>query len=145
MYVFNVFFFFLLCLVTILGIVHSVESIVLIALTLSLSSSSSSSSSSLFLSLSLFSSFSLASNLLFSKKVAYYLVMKAEGKKITNHPVVKHLVELRIYMEKMAPLENKLKYQIDKLLRVATNASDQAGSSEAGSATSTEIETGQKF
>ena len=72
--------------------------------------------------------------------------MKAEGKKITNHPVVKHLVELRIYMEKMAPLENKLKYQIDKLLRVATNsASDQAGSSEAGSATSTEIETGQKF
>ena len=144
MYVFNVFFFFLLCLITILGIVHSVESIVLIALTLSLSSSSS-SSSSLFLSLSLFSSFSLASNLLFSKKVAYYLVMKAEGKKITNHPVVKHLVELRIYMEKMAPLENKLKYQIDKLLRVATNASDQAGSSEAGSATSTEIETGQKF
>ena len=52
--------------------------------------------------------------------VCYYLVMKAEGKSIAQHPVVQHLVEMRVYMEKMNPLENKLKYQIDKLLRTAS-------------------------
>ena len=53
--------------------------------------------------------------------VCYYLVMKAEGRSISQHPVIQHLVEMRVYMEKMNPLENKLKYQIDKLLRTATN------------------------
>ena len=54
--------------------------------------------------------------------VCYYLVMKADGRSINRHPVVKHLVELRVYMEKMNPLEDKLKYQIDKLLRIATSS-----------------------
>ena len=48
--------------------------------------------------------------------------MKADGRSINRHPVVKHLVELRVYMEKMNPLEDKLKYQIDKLLRIATSS-----------------------
>ena len=62
--------------------------------------------------------------------VCYYLVMKAEGKSIAQHPVVQHLVEMRVYMEKMNPLENKLKYQIDKLLRTASKG-EAAGEDDA--------------
>ena len=62
--------------------------------------------------------------------VCYYLVMKAEGKSIAQHPVVQHLVEMRVYMEKMNPLENKLKYQIDKLLRTASKG-EEAGEDDA--------------
>ena len=43
--------------------------------------------------------------------------------KVSQAEVVKKLVELRVYMEKgVRPLENKLKYQIDKVLRAADNA-----------------------
>jgi U3 small nucleolar ribonucleoprotein protein LCP5 len=43
--------------------------------------------------------------------------MKLNGQSIQNHPVVEHLIELRIVLEKLKPLEQKLKYQIDKLIR----------------------------
>ena len=40
-----------------------------------------------------------------------------------DHPVVSHLVKLRVTMEKLRPLDAKLKYQIDKLLKLAASAS----------------------
>ncbi|KAH8804647.1 hypothetical protein F5884DRAFT_420113 [Xylogone sp. PMI_703] len=44
-----------------------------------------------------------------------------------NDQVVKKLVELRIYIEKgVRPLENRLKYQIDKVLRAADDAARAA-------------------
>ena len=49
--------------------------------------------------------------------VAFYLLLKAEGRAVKNHPVIEQLVELRTLMEKMRPLDAKLKYQMDKLLR----------------------------
>ena len=36
-----------------------------------------------------------------------------------DHPVVLRLVEIRTYIEKLRPIDKKLKYQIDKLLKMA--------------------------
>ena len=39
-----------------------------------------------------------------------------QGKPVKDHPVIKRLVELRVYIQKLAPLEKKLKYNIERLL-----------------------------
>ena len=49
--------------------------------------------------------------------LSFYMVLKAGGKAVKDHPVVDELIRLRKVMEKMRPLERKLKYQIDKLLK----------------------------
>lgn len=48
--------------------------------------------------------------------VTFYLLLKAEGRKVEGHPVVDHLVEIRVYLEKMWPLEEKLQYSLNRLL-----------------------------
>ena len=50
-----------------------------------------------------------------------------------DHPVVSHLVKLRVTMEKLRPLDAKLKYQIDKLLKLAASASKAIASNGYGS------------
>ena len=55
--------------------------------------------------------------------LGFYLVLKASGRSVKDHPVVSHLVKLRVTMEKLRPLDAKLKYQIDKLLKLAASAS----------------------
>ncbi|CAG8554399.1 12254_t:CDS:10 [Racocetra fulgida] len=42
---------------------------------------------------------------------------RLDGKSISDHPVISNLVELRVVLEKIKPVEQKLKYQIDKLIR----------------------------
>ncbi|GAA5990721.1 hypothetical protein JCM10908_003206 [Rhodotorula pacifica] len=44
--------------------------------------------------------------------------------------VVTHLVKLRVVLEKIAPLEQKLKYQIEKLVRKADQFDDQGAQNE---------------
>ena len=51
--------------------------------------------------------------------ISFYLLLKASGGKVKDHPVIGQLVELRTVMEKIKPLEQKLQYQIDKLVRTA--------------------------
>lgn len=48
--------------------------------------------------------------------LSYYIYKKANGEQIECDPVVERLIELRIVMEKIKPIEEKLKYQINKLL-----------------------------
>ena len=48
--------------------------------------------------------------------VSFYLLLKAEGKPVANHPVIDRLVELRVYIEKLWPLEQKLQYSLNKLI-----------------------------
>ena len=48
----------------------------------------------------------------------FYLLLKSEGKSVKCHPVMKQLLTLRYAMEKMRPLDGRLKYQIDRLLSV---------------------------
>ncbi|KAI7907191.1 Sas10/Utp3/C1D family-domain-containing protein [Cokeromyces recurvatus] len=52
-------------------------------------------------------------------QLAYFVQLKISGKQIENHPVIESLVELRVILDKMKPIETKLKYQIDKLVRAA--------------------------
>ncbi|RIA85714.1 Sas10/Utp3/C1D family-domain-containing protein [Glomus cerebriforme] len=49
--------------------------------------------------------------------LTFIIYMKLNGQSIQNHPVIENLIELRIVLEKLKPLEQKLKYQIDKLIR----------------------------
>lgn len=52
--------------------------------------------------------------------VCFYLMLKAEGKSVRNHPVIEVLVRLRNYMERIRPIDAKIKYQIDKLLKAGS-------------------------
>ncbi|CAG8647054.1 5380_t:CDS:2, partial [Dentiscutata erythropus] len=52
--------------------------------------------------------------------LAFLILLKLDGKSISDHSVISNLVELRIILEKIKPVEQKLKYQIDKLIRAAT-------------------------
>mmetsp|Transcript_21909 Transcript_21909/g.59989 ORF Transcript_21909/g.59989 Transcript_21909/m.59989 type:complete len:720 (-) Transcript_21909:99-2258(-) len=59
--------------------------------------------------------------------VAFYLVLKAEGKSVRSHPVIEQLVELRTLMDKMRPLDAKLRYQMDKLLKAPAQGEEATG------------------
>merc|ERR1719510_30316 len=49
------------------------------------------------------------------------LLMKSHGKNIEGAKTIERIVENRTVLEKMKPIEKKLKYQIDKYIKVAEN------------------------
>ncbi|KAF9090507.1 hypothetical protein BGX23_005942 [Mortierella sp. AD031] len=51
--------------------------------------------------------------------LAFVMYRKLDGQSIQDHPAVTALIEQRTILEKMKPVEQKLKYQIDKLVRAA--------------------------
>ena len=51
--------------------------------------------------------------------IVFYLLLKAEGRPVRDHPVIARLLELRAYLEKIRPIDKKLQYQMEKLLMVA--------------------------
>ena len=51
--------------------------------------------------------------------LAFYLLMKVEGKNVENHPVVFKLAHIKTLFEKLKPLDKKLQYQIDKMIRLS--------------------------
>jgi len=63
--------------------------------------------------------------------LAFYLMLKAEGAPIAGHPVIEKLVEARTYMEKLRPLDAKLKYQMDKLLKTTPAGGEDAAAADA--------------
>ena len=60
---------------------------------------------------------------LFSLKISSKSLVQSEP----ASRVVAHLVKLRVVLEKVAPLELKLKYQVEKLVRKADQFDDQGG------------------
>lgn len=58
--------------------------------------------------------------------ICFYLLLKTEGRSVKNHPVIEQLVRVRLLLEKMRPLDQRLKYQIDKLLKMATLGENSA-------------------
>jgi hypothetical protein len=50
----------------------------------------------------------------------YYMSFKSKGESVKEKPVMNRLLELRLLMEKMRPLDGKLKYQIDRLIKYST-------------------------
>lgn len=51
--------------------------------------------------------------------LSYIMLKKSFGKSIKDDPAIKRLTEIRTVMEKMRPIEQKLRYQIDKSIKVA--------------------------
>ncbi len=51
------------------------------------------------------------------------MLHKADGKEISEDVSVDRLVEIRTVLEKIRPLEHKLAYQIDKLIKTANTGS----------------------
>ncbi|PWA02833.1 hypothetical protein BB558_001016 [Smittium angustum] len=51
--------------------------------------------------------------------LGFVALLKLNKKSIENHSVLERLVENRIVLEKIRPIEQKMRYQIDKLVRTA--------------------------
>ena len=60
--------------------------------------------------------------------IMFYLLLKLEGKQVKGHPVLSRLVELRVYFEKINPLQAKLQYSLNRLLSGATAEKANASS-----------------
>ncbi|KAJ1736639.1 hypothetical protein H4S06_006032 [Coemansia sp. BCRC 34490] len=58
--------------------------------------------------------------------LAYITFLKLHGKQIKDHPAIMNLIEDRTVLERMRPLEQRLKYQIDKMLRNTIIATDES-------------------
>ncbi|XP_011297961.1 neuroguidin isoform X2 [Fopius arisanus] len=60
--------------------------------------------------------------------LTYVVLRKCSGEKIEGDPSIDRLVEIRTVLEKIRPIDHKLKYQIDKLVKTAvtgtTSSSD---------------------
>lgn len=51
--------------------------------------------------------------------ILFYIYLKAQGKSVKNHPVMKQLLKLRYAIEKMRSLDSKLQHQIDRLVQLS--------------------------
>lgn len=67
---------------------------------------------------------------LYCLHIAFYMLIKVEGRRVKDHPVVEKLVELRLYIQKLAPLEKKLQYTINKLLSLANISVEEVDKAE---------------
>ncbi|XP_049870275.1 neuroguidin [Pectinophora gossypiella] len=51
--------------------------------------------------------------------LTYIVLRKCSGEKIESDPSIDRLIEIRTVLEKIRPMDSKLKYQIDKLVKTA--------------------------
>ncbi|KAG0617768.1 hypothetical protein M758_4G013400 [Ceratodon purpureus] len=68
--------------------------------------------------------------LLFSycETLVFYILCRAEGRNIKDHPLWLRLAEIKFILEKIRPIDKKLEYQIEKLLRAGqSTAADATG------------------
>ena len=63
----------------------------------------------------------------YSIDVCYYLLIKAEGGRVANQPVVDELLLLQGVMERMRPLDAKLKTSVDRLIELVSRDSSVPG------------------
>ena len=59
--------------------------------------------------------------------LSYIILLKLEGESLIDQPSVERLVEIRTVLEKIRPIDKKLKYQIDKLIKMANESSQSKG------------------
>ncbi|XP_057344557.1 neuroguidin isoform X3 [Manis pentadactyla] len=61
--------------------------------------------------------------LMYLMDLSHLILDKASGGSLQGHTAVLRLVEIRTVLEKLRPLDQKLKYQIDKLVKTAVTGS----------------------
>ena len=64
--------------------------------------------------------------LLYLVDIITIVLRKVNGLKLANSEAVARVVELRTVLEKLRPLEQKLKYQIDKVVQAATSTTKES-------------------
>ncbi len=47
--------------------------------------------------------------------LTYFMLLKVEGAEVKGHPCVDRLVQIKLLLEKLKPLDLKLQYQIQKM------------------------------
>ena len=52
--------------------------------------------------------------------LTYSMLVKVDGRHIDGSDVIDRLIEIRVVLEKMRPIDKKLKYQVDKLMKMAS-------------------------
>ncbi|XP_067325847.1 neuroguidin [Anolis sagrei] len=57
--------------------------------------------------------------LLYLQDLSHLILEKTSGRSVAEHPALLRLVETRTVLEKMRPIDQKLKYQVDKLVKAA--------------------------
>ncbi|KAI3508967.1 hypothetical protein L1887_23990 [Cichorium endivia] len=63
----------------------------------------------------------------YCQSLVYYLLRKAKGLPIQGHPLVHSLLETRLFLEKIRPIDKKLQYQIKKLATLTGNRMEDVG------------------
>jgi len=57
--------------------------------------------------------------------IGFYMLLKANGQQVQDHPVISQLVKLRLLLDKVKPIDQKLHYQIQKLLKMSADGGMQ--------------------
>ncbi|EFJ31876.1 hypothetical protein SELMODRAFT_408169 [Selaginella moellendorffii] len=57
----------------------------------------------------------------YCRTIVFYLLLKAEGRSVCDHPVIAKLVEIRTLLDKVRPIDKKLQQQIDKHMVLDTS------------------------
>ena len=62
----------------------------------------------------------------YATNISFYLLLKAQGRTVRDHPVIDALLRHRILLERLRPLEAKQSYRLSKMLQLAA-ASGEGG------------------
>lgn len=57
--------------------------------------------------------------------LSFIVLRKCSGEKIEGDPCIDRLIEIRTVLEKIRPIDHKLKYQIDKLVKTAVTGTNE--------------------
>lgn len=66
----------------------------------------------------------------YSTFLIFYLLLKVEGRNIKNHPVVYKLAHIKTLFQKLQPVDDKIKVEIEKILNSNAEAEDEEESEE---------------
>jgi len=55
--------------------------------------------------------------LAYCKLLSFYMLLKLEGKDVSGHPVIQKLIHVKLLLERLRPLDQKLQYQVEKQVR----------------------------
>ena len=58
--------------------------------------------------------------------ITYFMLLKIDGKPIVGQPCIERLTEIRTVLEKIRPINKKLNYQIEKLVKMAAAKSQES-------------------
>lgn len=64
----------------------------------------------------------------YSTFLVFYLMLKAEGRDVKNHPVVYKLAHIRTLLDKLRPIDEKINIEIAKVMKATALMDDEAQS-----------------